>query len=137
MQDWASCEIGQVPVILISWLIIIMLRTPSDIIPAASRNNAIRAKVLSPKYFIVNLLYHNKVIAPKVKSKVTAGFNAYHNQSSIIFGSGKNNDWKKEEPIKPKKTVGSDKPVWNYDPKTAGKTTMILGNDKPDYRKKD
>lgn len=76
-------------------------------------------------------------IAPKVKSKVTAGFNAYHNQSSIIFGSGKNNDLKKEEPIKPKKTVGSDKPVWNYDPKTAGKTTMILGTDKPDYRKKD
>jgi hypothetical protein len=31
----------------------------------------------------------------------------------------------------------NDKPVWNYDPKAAGKTTMFLGNDKPDYRKKD
>ena len=36
-----------------------------------------------------------------------------------------------------KKTSTNDKPVWNYDPKTAGKTTMVLGNDKPDYRKKD
>jgi len=36
-----------------------------------------------------------------------------------------------------KKSPVNDKPVWNYDPKTAGKTTMILGNDKTDYRKKD
>lgn len=36
-----------------------------------------------------------------------------------------------------KKTSMNDKPVWNYDPKTAGKTTMVLGTDKPDYRKKD
>jgi hypothetical protein len=27
--------------------------------------------------------------------------------------------------------------VWNYNPKNAGKTTMILGDEKPDYRKKD
>ena len=36
-----------------------------------------------------------------------------------------------------KKNPGSEKPVWNYDPKTAGKTTMILGSEKTDYRKKD
>lgn len=36
-----------------------------------------------------------------------------------------------------KKVSVNDKPVWNYDPKSAGKTTLNLGNDKPDYRKKD
>jgi len=36
-----------------------------------------------------------------------------------------------------RKVSTNDKPVWNYDPKNAGKTTMVLGNDKPDYRKKD
>lgn len=36
-----------------------------------------------------------------------------------------------------KKTPVVDKPVWNYDPKAAGKTTMILGTEKTDYRKKD
>lgn len=36
-----------------------------------------------------------------------------------------------------KKNPVSEKPVWNYDPKSAGKTTMVLGSDKPDYRKKD
>jgi hypothetical protein len=37
---------------------------------------------------------------------------------------------KKKDPIQ-------DRPVWNYNPKTAGKTTMVLGNEKTDYRKKD
>ena len=37
---------------------------------------------------------------------------------------------KKKDPV-------ADRPVWNYNPKTAGKTTMVLGDDKPDYRKKD
>jgi hypothetical protein len=41
------------------------------------------------------------------------------------------------ESKKNKYPVDNTKPVWNYDPKNAGKTTMILGNDKPDYRKKD
>jgi hypothetical protein len=36
-----------------------------------------------------------------------------------------------------KTSSGSDKPVWNYNPKTAGKTTMCLGSEKTDYRKKD
>ena len=36
-----------------------------------------------------------------------------------------------------KKEVVQDRPVWNYNPKNAGKTTMVLGNDKVDYRKKD
>lgn len=36
-----------------------------------------------------------------------------------------------------RKNPVNEKPVWNYDPKKAGKTTMVLGNDKPDYRKKD
>lgn len=36
-----------------------------------------------------------------------------------------------------KKDPMADKPVWNYNPKTAGKTTMTLGNEKTDYRKKD
>lgn len=31
----------------------------------------------------------------------------------------------------------AEKPVWNYNPKTAGKTTMVLGTEKTDYRKKD
>lgn len=30
-----------------------------------------------------------------------------------------------------------ERPVWNYNPKTAGKTTMVLGTEKTDYRKKD
>ncbi len=38
---------------------------------------------------------------------------------------------------KKKETVDNIKPVWNYDPKTAGKTTMVLGDEKVDYRKKD
>ena len=63
------------------------------------------------------------------------GFNSYHNQSSIVLGEGKSSLWKEEEPAKSKKT-GNEKPVWNYDPKNAGKTTMVLGSDKPDYRKK-
>lgn len=51
-------------------------------------------------------------------------------------------DWKKEEvshvDVKKKKDpVDNSKPVWNYNPKNAGKTTMVLGDDKPDYRKKD
>ena len=33
--------------------------------------------------------------------------------------------------------VEDTRPVWNYNPKNAGKSTMILGEDKPDYRKKD
>ena len=69
------------------------------------------------------------------------GANLYHNQSSIILGESRSSEWRKEEPTKAsdmkKKTSMNDKPVWNYDPRTAGKTTMILGNDKPDYRKKD
>ena len=69
-----------------------------------------------------------------------AGLKSYHNQSSIVFGTGK--EWK-EEPARTtnmkKKETGpnGNKPVWNYNPKTAGKTTMVLGDDKPDYRKKD
>lgn len=51
-------------------------------------------------------------------------------------------DWKKEEvsqvDVKKKKDpIDNTKPVWNYNPKNAGKTTMVLGDDKPDYRKKD
>jgi hypothetical protein len=70
-----------------------------------------------------------------------AGFNNYHNQSSIVFGDPKA-DWKKEEvrqiDVKKKREpVESTKPVWNYNPKNAGKTTMVLGDEKPDYRKKD
>lgn len=38
---------------------------------------------------------------------------------------------------KKKENVAESKPVWNYNPKTAGKTTMVLGDDKPDYRRKD
>lgn len=38
---------------------------------------------------------------------------------------------------KKKEIVDNIKPVWNYDPKTAGKTTMVLGDEKVDYRKKD
>lgn len=50
--------------------------------------------------------------------------------------------WRKEEvkvveSKKKKDPVDNSKPVWNYDPKNAGKTTVVLGNDKPDYRKKD
>lgn len=68
------------------------------------------------------------------------GFNLYHNSSSILLGDEKGG-WKKEEPVKAanmkKKDPIADKPVWNYNPKTAGKTTMVLGNEKTDYRKKD
>lgn len=38
---------------------------------------------------------------------------------------------------KKKEAVDSSKPVWNYNPKLAGKTTMVLGDEKVDYRKKD
>ena len=68
------------------------------------------------------------------------GLKSYHNQSSIVFGTGK--QWK-EEPVKTsdmrkkKETVHGEKPVWNYNPKNAGKTTMVLGEEKTDYRKKD
>ena len=60
------------------------------------------------------------------------GFNNYHNQSSILLGDSKL-DWKKEEikqvDVKKKKDpVDNTKPVWNYNPKNAGKTTMILGD---------
>lgn len=36
-----------------------------------------------------------------------------------------------------KKDQASEKPVWNYNPRNAGKTTMVLGTEKTDYRKKD
>ena len=38
--------------------------------------------------------------------------------------------------MKKKKDPGQDKPVWNYNPKVAGKTTMVLGTEKTDYRTK-
>jgi hypothetical protein len=69
-----------------------------------------------------------------------SGFSSYHNQSSIHFGDGKEFNWKKEESnldFKKKPSVDNSKPVWNYNPKLAGKTTMVLGDEKPDYRKKD
>ena len=70
------------------------------------------------------------------------GFKNYHNQSSIVFGTGK--AWK-EEPAptktsdmrKKKEAPIDNRPVWNYNPKNAGKTTMVLGDEKTDYRKKD
>lgn len=69
------------------------------------------------------------------------GFNNYHNQSSIVFGDGKSSGWAKEEPKidvrKKKDNVDNSRPVWNYNPKLAGKTTMVLGDEKIDYRKKD
>jgi hypothetical protein len=66
--------------------------------------------------------------------------NSYHNQSSIVFGDPKG-DFRKEESkpadITRKKVSTESQPVWNYNPKNAGKTTMVLGDEKPDYRKKD
>lgn len=69
-----------------------------------------------------------------------SGFNLYHNQSSILLGEEKV-AWKREDPAKKgadfkKKDPGADRPVWNYNPKNAGKTTMSFGNEKPDYRTK-
>jgi len=69
---------------------------------------------------------------------IHSGFNNYHNQSSIQFGEEKGSFGKEEStrPMKKKEPI-QDRPVWNYNPKTAGKTTMVLGNEKTDYRKKD
>ena len=69
-----------------------------------------------------------------------SGFNLYHNQSSILLGEEKVS-WKREDPTKKatdfkKKDTNADRPVWNYNPKNAGKTTMTFGNEKPDYRTK-
>ena len=66
------------------------------------------------------------------------GFAIYHNQSNVLLGDSQTS-WKKEE-IKSnskKIDVESTKPVWNYDPKNAGKSTFSFGSEKPDYRKKD
>jgi hypothetical protein len=84
----------------------------------------------------------NRPNSSKGNTPYHSGFNLYHNQSSISFGDTKTSDWKNEEPtkstnMKKKKEVDNEKPVWNYNPKTAGKTTMVLGTDKIDYRKKD
>lgn len=83
---------------------------------------------------------YNRANNSKGTSPSILGFNLYHNSSSILLGEEKGN-FKKEEPAKKadmrKKDPITEKPVWNYNPKTAGKTTMVLGSEKTDYRKKD
>jgi hypothetical protein len=83
----------------------------------------------------------NKPNSSKSMNNTHTGFNLYHNQSSIVLGdTNKGGEWKGDssKPADMKKTNPmADRPVWNYDPKKAGKTTMILGTEKTDYRKKD
>jgi len=66
------------------------------------------------------------------------GFGVYHNQSNVLLGNSQTS-WKEEGQKGDNKRVRveSTKPVWNYDPKNAGKSTFSFGDDKPDYRKKD
>ena len=84
---------------------------------------------------------YNRPNNSKGTNALHSGFNLYHNSSSILLGEDKGG-FKKEEPTKKavdmkKKDIPSEKPVWNYNPKNAGKTTMTLGSEKTDYRKKD
>lgn len=56
-----------------------------------------------------------------------------------MFLGDSQTSWKKEESYgnNKKMNVESTKPVWNYNPKNAGKSTLSFGDEKPDYRKKD
>lgn len=65
----------------------------------------------------------------KGNSSSSQGFNLYHNTSSIVFGDTKAS-WKEQKVVenKKKRDPVDTKPVWNYDPKKAGKTTVILGD---------
>lgn len=65
------------------------------------------------------------------------GFGIYHNQSNVLLGDSQLSSKQEEQKGNKRVNVESTKPVWNYDPKNAGKSTFSFGDEKPDYRKKD
>lgn len=73
-------------------------------------------------------------------SKSISTITKYHNESQISFKEKSQNVWNNESKKAAKMRSTSEffnKMLPTFDPKTAGKSSVKLGDDKVDYRKKD